>query len=75
MRKQVKILLKNVKKGQYFYLLNKSGGFRYNNPNMTFIMERNTTGKMVEYSRIERERFYSESTMFDKYAVLLDDTY
>ena len=64
------ILIKNVKVGEKFYMLNKSGLPKYNG-NSTFIMTRNTNGKMVEYSRIEKERYYNESTMYDQFVVII----
>jgi hypothetical protein len=70
MKTKINILLKNIQEGQSFYLLNKSGLPKYNGK-MTFTMTRNTNGKMVEYSRIEKEKHYSESTMYDQYAVII----
>ena len=64
------ILLQDVKVGQKFYMLNKSGLPKYNG-NTTFEMTRNNGGVFVEFTRLENDRAYNVSTRNNQYVVIL----
>jgi hypothetical protein len=63
-------LLKNVKVGQKFYMLNKNGTPKFNG-NITFEMTSNN-GKVFEYFRIENNRVYVGSSLYEQYVVIID---
>ncbi len=65
-----KILLKDIKVGEKFYILNKTGTPKFSGK-MTFIMVRNN-GSIIEYDRLENDKRYIESTRYKVYGVIID---
>lgn len=63
------ILIQDVKVGQKFYMLNKSGLPKYNGIR-TFLMTRNN-GKIFEFIRIEQDKMYTSSTLYPQYVVVI----
>ena len=67
-----KILIQEVKVGQRFYMLNKFDLPKYNG-NMTFEMTRNTGNGIVEFTRLEKVKYYNEGTRYNQFVVLINN--
>jgi hypothetical protein len=65
-----KTLLKDIKVGKKFYILNKRGTPK-SSGKMTFVMVRNN-GSIIEYDRLENDKRYVESTRYKVYGVIID---
>jgi len=63
------ILLQDVKVGETFYMLNKSGLPKYNG-NTTYVMTRNN-GHVVEFTRLENDKNYQVSTINKQLVVII----
>jgi hypothetical protein len=64
------ILLQDVKVGETFYMLNKSGLPKYNG-NTTYVMTRNNGGLFVEFTRIENNKAYNVCVIYKQLVVII----